>query len=254
MGERTGYAEGTFCWVDLATTDAQGAKDFYGGLFGWEPVDQPAEEGVYTMFKLDGKDVAAMYEQPAGQSPPSWLSYVSVDDVDARTSRAKELGGKVLLEPFDVMIAGRMALLRDPTGAIFALWQAGSHFGAQRVNDPGCLTWNQLSTDDLDAAERFYTALFGWRAQTIEAGEGTFTIWLNGDNRNGGMMALPPDSGPPHWLAYFTVEDLEAACARVGERGGRVVLPPTEIPAGRIAVAHDPQGAHFAFWEGEVDP
>jgi predicted enzyme related to lactoylglutathione lyase len=260
VGERTGYAPGTFCWVDLATPDPDGAKRFYGELLGWEAEDTPAGDvDTYTMLRVDGKYVCALYEQPREQRrqvPPSWMSYVSVEGVGASAARARELGGTVVQEPVDVMEAGRMALVQDPQGAVFALWEARDHFGAALVNDPGALTLNQLNAADVDAAREFYTGLFGWRIEPAseEGGAGYLGIH-NGENLNGGMMALPPGAGaPPHWLVYFTTEDMDVANGLIGELGGRVLVEPTEVPAGRFLVAQDPQGAAFALFEGEVDP
>lgn len=259
MGERTGYAPGTFCWVELATTDPPAAKAFYAGLFGWEPHDMPVDGGrLYTMLRLDGKDVGALFEQPVeqrGRVPPNWLSYVSVDDVEAVGARAGELGATLVVEPLAVMDAGRMAVLADPHGAVFALWEPGRHFGAGLVNDPGALSLNQLNTTDPDEARRFYSELFGWRVEFTGTDEQDYWGIYNGDALNGGMMPLPPGSpAPPHWLAYFTTADLDAAAARIEELDGRVVVPITPIGVGRILVARDPQGATFALFEGQVDP
>jgi predicted enzyme related to lactoylglutathione lyase len=256
MGERTEHPPGTFSWTDLGTSDAEGAKAFYTGLFGWEAEDSPVPGGgTYTMFKIDGKAVSGLYERD--DLPPAWLSYVTVEDADATAGRAKELGGNVLQDPFDVMEAGRMAVLQDPQGAAFAVWQPKDSIGAELVNDAGSLTMNQLNTSDTDAATEFYSALFGWDVRPVtEEGGPDFYGLYNGDTLNGGMMPLPPDSRgtPPHWLGYFTVEDADDSARRIGEGGGQVVVPPMEIPAGRIVVAQDPQGAFFALFEGEVDP
>jgi predicted enzyme related to lactoylglutathione lyase len=258
MGERTSYAPGTFSWVELGTTDAGGAKRFYSELFGWLPEDMPAGEGTYTMLKLDRKDVGALYElsdqQRSGGAHPAWLSYATVDDVDAATAKAGELGGTVVNGPVDVFDAGRMSLLRDPQGAFFALWQPGRHIGAGVVNDPGSLTWNELATNDVPAATRFYSELFGWSAEAMDTGGGPpYTIVRVGDRTNGGITALRREGVPPHWLVYFTTADTDATVARVEELGGRTVVPAMDVPQGRIAVVLDPQGAAFALFQGEVD-
>lgn len=260
MGVRTSYEPGTFSYVELATSDSAGAKEFYSRLLGWEPQDvEVGDDMTYTMLLLGGNVAAALYQSE--QAPhPAWLSYVTVEDADAAAAKAKELGANVISEPFDVMTFGRMAVLQDPTGAVFAVWEPRESIGAQVVNDPGALTMNQLNTTDTDAAERFYSELFGWRAERqTETGDAVqFWSLVNGDRLNGGMMELVEparEAGvPSHWLAFFTVEDADAAVARIGELGGRVQVEPTEIPAGRFAVAFDPQGATFALFEGEVDP
>jgi predicted enzyme related to lactoylglutathione lyase len=250
MGERTGYPPGTFSWVDLATSDADGAKAFYGGLLGWDFEDMPVPDSPpYSMASVGGRTVAAVYAKRDDSAPPAWLSYVTVQDADAVAGRAKELGATVISEPFDVMQAGRMAVLQDPTGGVFAVWQPGDSIGAQLVNDVGSLTMNQLNTPDPDAAQTFYGELFGWTFQQVATGEQAFWGINNGERLNGGMMPAEP----PAWLAYFTIADIDASAAKVGELGGRVLVGPVPIPAGRILVATDPQGAAFALFEGDVD-
>ena len=259
MGERTAYPPGTFSWVDLGTTDFAGAKSFYSELFGWTLEDMPAGEGmVYSMASLDGKYVAGIYEQNEDQRaqgiPPNWLSFITVGDIDACTAEAERLGAGVLSPPFDVLDSGRMSLVSDPTGAAFAMWQPGNHIGAQLVNVPGALTMNELDTRDVPAAKEFYGALFGWSFQDDPSG--AYTNIKNGENLNGGMMELAPEWGeiPAHWSVYFAVADCEDSLAKIKELGGQVMVEPTEVPAGRFAVAADPQGAPFSLFEGELDP
>ena len=261
MGKRHKYEPGTFSWVDLATTDPAAAKAFYGALFGWTAEDMPAgEAGIYTMLRLDGDDVAALYEmQPEMRAqgvPPHWANYVTVADVDATAAKARELGGIVFGEPFDVLDSGRMAVIQDPTGATVMAWQPGRHIGAGRVNDPGCLTWNDLVTRDIQAARTFYEGLFGWQTEPIEEnGQVVYVTIKNRDRINGGMMPMTPQHGdaPPHWLPYFTATSCDEAVSRLNELGGTTLAGPMEMGAGRIAVIRDPQGAAFALFEGEVD-
>jgi predicted enzyme related to lactoylglutathione lyase len=260
VGERTSHKPGTFSWTDLATTDQEGAKGFYQGLFGWDCEDTPVGDGVYySMMRIGGRAVAAISTQPASMReqgiPPVWNSYVTVEDADAAAARANEVGGNVLAEPFDVLDAGRMAVLGDPQGAFFMVWQPRASIGAELVNAPGALTLNQLNTSDPEAARRFYSELFGWEIRELEGTGQPYWSIHNGETLNAGMMNLPPGAeAPPHWLVYFATEKLEDTLAQVGERGGEVVVSPTDVPAGRIAVARDPQGAYFALWEGELDP
>jgi uncharacterized protein len=250
MGERTSHPPGTFSWVDLATSDAHGAKAFYGGLLGWDFEDVPIPDSPpYSMASVGGRTVAAVYGKRDDAAPPAWLSYVTVQDADAAAGRAKELGATVISEPFDVMQAGRMAVLQDPTGGVFAVWQPGESIGAQLVNDVGSLTMNQLNTPDPDAAQAFYGELFGWTFQQVASGEQAFWGINNGERLNGGMMPAEP----PAWLAYFTIADIDASAGKIAELGGRVLVGPVPIPAGRILVATDPQGAAFALFEGEVE-
>lgn len=254
MGERTAYPPGTFCWVELGTNDAGGAKAFYSTLLGWETDDAPTGTGTYTMARVATFPVAGMYER-ADSAPPGWLSYISVADAETTAKRAAELGATVLYPAFDVMDAGRMALLQDPTGAVLGLWQPTGTIGATLVNDPGALVLNQLNTSDPDEAQRFYGELFGWRVEHSGTDEQAYWGLYNGDALNGGMMPLPPEAGAPsHWLVYFTTADLDRSVAQIPELDGTVLVPPTAIQSGRIAVALDPQGAAFALFEGDVDP
>ena len=259
MGTRTSHAPGTFSWVDLQTSDPDAARDFYGGLFGWTYDIRPIGDGAaYAMALVDGEAAGAIAPMPPGaQFPPHWNSYVTVESADAVSERARELGGATPMEPFDVFDAGRMAVIADPTGAIVLGWEPKANPGAGRVNDPGCFTWNELGTKDPARAAEFYSALFGWTYDEQDMGPmGTYRIIKNGDRSNGGIRAQSEMEAdvPPNWLVYFTVEDIDAAVAKAGEQGGKVLAPVMALPMGsRIAVLADPQGAAFAFFEGEVD-
>lgn len=254
MAERTGYTPNTFCWPELMTTDAAGAKAFYGGLFGWDLTDNPiGPDAVYIMAGLRGKNVGAMYdmnEEHRKQGvPPHWLSYVSVVSVDDTLARAKELGANVLVDAMDVFDIGRMAVLTDPEGAVFALWQPKQHIGAELVNEPGSLCWNELCTNDVDKAGAFYTQLFGWDSQSADMGGTHYTSFMNGERPAGGMLQIRKEWGevPPNWAVYFAVEDCDAAAAKIKELGGNILNPPTDIPGvGRFTVGQDPQGAVFS--------
>jgi predicted enzyme related to lactoylglutathione lyase len=212
------------------------------------------------MLSLEGDEVCALYEMEAerreGGISPHWFSYVSVEDAEVTASRARELGGKVHGEAFDVMDSGRMAVIQDPTGAVLAAWEPRAHIGADRVNDPGCLTWNELQSRDPETAAAFYAELFGWETNPIaEAGKLVYVTIKNADFANGGIMPITEQHGsaPPHWLPYFTVPSCDVAVARVGELGGEELAGPFDVGAGRIAVVQDPQGAAFALFEGETD-
>jgi len=258
MGERTGYAPGTFCWVGLATSDPAGAQAFYTSLFGWQAEDLPAGvAGTFTMLRQDGKDVAILYRQMpearAAGAPPHWTSFISVEDAGATAARAGELGGAaVFREPFDVLDAGRVAAIRDPTGAIVSLWQPRSRIGATLVNDVGALCWNELTTTDVEPAKRFFGELLGWEYKTDEGG---YVSISNAGGLNGGMREQTEQERgmPPNWLPYFTVEDADAAARKAEQVGGRKLLPTTSIHIGRFAVVADPQGAAFAVFEGQTD-
>jgi uncharacterized protein len=251
MGERTSYAPGTFSWVDLATSDADGAKVFYGALLGWEFEDMPVPDAPpYSMATIGGRRVAALYPKRDESQPPAWLSYVTFEDTDATAERARELGATLISEPFEVLEAGRMAVLQDPAGAVFAIWQPRATIGAELVNDAGAFGLNQLNSSDPQAARSFYAELFGWAFSDVSAGGQAYWGIENGGRLNGGMM---PADGPSTWLVYFTSADIDASVARVGELGGRVLVGPVPVPGGRIAAAVDPQGAAFALLEGRVD-
>ena len=260
MGERTSYAPGTFCWADLQTSDQEGAKRFYGELFGWEFEDMPAGDGVtYSMAGIGGKQVAAIAPVPPGQEemPPHWNSYVAVDDVDAVAARVPQLGGSVLAPPFDVMEAGRMAALADPQGGAFLIWQARQHVGAALVNGPGRLSWNELATPDPEAAGEFYSALFGWNVEPMQGLEMPYWVIRNGERGNGGIMGQPPSmaGAPPFWTVYFGTDDADRTVAAAQELGGSVVMPVSAMADGqmRLAVLSDPAGAAFALYQGQFE-
>jgi len=260
MPQFTQHAPGTFSWPELATTDQKGAVAFYRALFGWTVNDQPiGPNDMYSLLQLNGNEVGAAYTMREDERkmniPPHWNSYVTVTNVDDAAKRAKELGATVLAPPFDVMDAGRMAVLRDPTGAVFQVWQAGRSIGAKTLGEPGALCWTELMTDDTAAAEKFYTALFGWTAK--HSGPGSpmpyteFTV-KGADRPSVGLLGrLPhmPKEVPPFWLPYFMVTDVDATAAKSGSLGGKAHVPPQDLPGtGRFAVLVDPQGAPFAVF------
>jgi hypothetical protein len=259
MAEMERYPAGTFCWVDLATTDARGAADFYTRLFGWDTVDLSADgAGAYTMLARNGKKVCALFgmnpdlcEQGV---PAHWQSYISVDDAEISCARLAELGGEIVQPAFDVSGVGRMAVVRDPAGAAFALWQPGQHVGAQIVNEPGTLCWNELHTPRSEQAIAFYGELFGWTARRSQgAVAGVPSVqFVHADRPAAGLIEIRPEWGemPPIWAVYFAVADCEATLSSVETLGGRVAMPPTEDPGrGRFAFIQDPQGAFFAIIE-----
>jgi predicted enzyme related to lactoylglutathione lyase len=258
MGKRTSYSPGTFSWVDLATVDAAAAKSFYSGVFGWVTQDTDAGGSAdYTMCRIDGDAVCGLYEMSqemrASGAPASWTNYVTVADADAAAARVTEGGGGVIRQAFDVLDVGRQALLKDPQGAVFAVWQPRSWIGAERVNDVGCLCMNELAATDMSAAGSFYGRLFGWTVEfSDDAPDGPAMI-LNHGEVNGAVFAAPHGEGA-HWRPCFTVEATDKALERVSELGGRQVGEPLDIGHGTIAMVLDPQGARFTIFAGEVDP
>jgi predicted enzyme related to lactoylglutathione lyase len=258
MAQRSEYTDGTFCWAELTSTDQEAAKAFYAGLLGWQADDRPVgEDSYYSMQLMDGKPVAAIAGQPQQQReagvPSMWSSYVKVSDADATATRAKELGADVHAPPFDVFTAGRMAVIQDPQGAYFMLWQPGDHIGAALVNAPGALVWNELQSRDLDASASFYGDLFGWSTEPMDTSQGRYLTIVNQGAYNGGMRDLTPPS-PPSWLVYFGVEDLDAALVKLGELGGSALTGTIDIEIAKLAVVMDPQGAVFALYDGQLTP
>lgn len=252
MSERTSYAPGTPCWVDLATPDLDAAESFYRELFGWEIPELPnsAEMGGYRRAKKGGRDVAgAMPLMQEGQ-PPAWSTYISVDDADVISRAIQEHGGTMIAEPMEVASYGRLAMFTDPEGAFFGIWQPLDFAGAELVNEPGALSWNELETRDPEAAKRFYGAVFGWE---FEAGEDmkemTYYVATVDGARVAGMADVKGKMAgeiPAHWMTYFSVEDAEGAVEKIEAGGGTVHFGPIDIPVGRFAMAADPAGAAFA--------
>lgn len=246
MPERTEYPAGMPNWVDLNTTDPAAAKQFYTGLFGWTYDDQPmSDEGAYSLAQIDGKDVAAISPMPPGSDgiPTHWNSYVSVPDVEATVGLVEGAGGTVVMPPFDVMDAGRMAIVQDPTGAMINVWQAKNHAGARLVNDPNMWSWNELLTPDVPKAGEFYAKVFGWTVHPVP--DGSYTEFkLNGDSIAGAQNPPMPFI-PPAWTVYFAVDDTDAMIEKIKAGGGALFAGPIDIPIGRLAVAADPQGGMF---------
>ena len=250
MAERTSYPPGTFSWSELVTRDAGAAKDFYATAFGWDYEDMPVGEGqVYTMARRDGKDVAALYSSE--DQPPHWNCYVTVASADQSATRAAELGGTVVQEPFDVMDAGRMTVIADPTGAALCLWEPRANIGADLVNAPGSLTWDDLITPDPDRAAAFFGELFGWTTEE-EPESGGYRVIQNGGRENGGIMP-GRQGGPPSWIPYFGHDDVGRLVGEIPGLGGQVFNGPVQMWQGKIAVLGDPQGAVFAVWTGHYD-
>jgi len=261
MGQRTSYTPGTFSWVELSTTAQDDAKQFFSGLFGWDYDDSPVgDDMVYSMAKVGGDYVGAISPQMEDERkmgvPPHWNNYITVDDADAIAARAGELGGNVLAPPFDVMEVGRMAVLQDPSGGVFCIWQPKQHIGAGLVNAPGALCWNELNTRDPEGAMAFYEGLLGWSFEKNEQNAGG-DYWMihNGGNMNGGVRRMGdemPAEVPAFWLPYFATESVADTLGKVESGGGGVMMPRTEFPQGALAVARDPAGATFALFEGEL--
>ena len=252
--EMTKHDPGTPSWADLGTPDLDGSIAFYSGLFGWQIEKGPEEAGGYSMALLRGKAVAGLGPLMSEGQPPSWSTYFSVGDVEETAQKVRDNGGQVFMEPMKVQIGsdhfGSMGVFADPTGAVFSAWEPHQHIGAQLVAEPGALVWHELVTRDIDAAKDFYAAVFAWGADTSEAGPTTYTEWKLGGRAIGGMLQMNeewPMDIPAHWMAYFAVEDADAAAEKAQELGATLRVPPTDIPnVGRFAVVVDPAGAQFS--------
>jgi predicted enzyme related to lactoylglutathione lyase len=273
MPERDGYIPGVPCWVDTSQPDPEAAVDFYSGLFGWVYADvmPPGSEGKYFIARLRGGDVAAVGSIPEAAPPVAmWNTYVAVESADDTASKVRDAGGGAVMEPFDVMDAGRMAVFTDPEGAAFLVWQAKQLKGAQIVNEPGSLNFNGLATRDVERAKSFYGSVFGWTTLTIDGGAQMWTLPGYGDyleRDNPGLRKQVAEAGgpagfedvvasinpiaddqpdtPAHWSVTFGVDDADATAARAAELGGKVVVPPMDAPWVRMTMISDPQGATF---------
>jgi uncharacterized protein len=272
MPERDGYIPGVPCWIDTSQPDPESAVDFYRGLFGWEFEDvmPPDSPGKYFIARIRGGDVAAVGSIPEGAPPQAmWNTYIWVDSADETAGKVRDAGGQIVMEPFDVMTAGRMAVCADPEGAVFCVWQANEHKGAKIVNEPRSLVFNGLNARDVDGAKAFYGSVFGWETLSVGGGElwtrpgyGDHLEQSNPDLRKqmaeGGappgfedvVAAINPirdDEAdmPPHWSVTFSVDDADMTAEKATELGGKVLSPPMDAPWVRMTVLEDPQGATF---------
>ena len=252
MPAMTSYPSGTPSWADLLAHDGQKAKDFYTGLLGWTYEDHPVDGTmVYTMYSHQGQAVCASAERGPGQEnlPPHWSVYVTVDDLEAALERARNAGGTVIAEPFDVLEVGRMAIIQDPQGAYLRLWFPKGHAGASVMMEPGALCWFELATNDTEGAQAFYSALLQLDAIPDPDAAFPYTLLTRGEQHVAGIMEIGADWGPvpPNWGVYFGVNDVEATVAKAQELGGGVVVAPMDIADfARFAVLRDSEGAVFS--------
>jgi hypothetical protein len=272
MSERDGYIPGVPCWIDTSQPEPAEAVAFYGSLFGWELDDAmpPGSGGSYFIGRLRGGDVAAISGIPEGAPPMAmWNTYVWVDSADATAAKAREAGGAVISEPFDVLDAGRMAVLADPEGAVFCVWQAKNHRGAKVVNEHGALVFNTLATRDPAGAEAFYRAVFGWQLLALPAGMmwalpgyGDHLEALTPGIREQAEQMGAPDgfidvvaavesiaagdsTTPAQWSVTFAVDNADDIADAARKLGGEVIAGPSDAPWTRSATIKDPQGATF---------
>jgi uncharacterized protein len=244
------HPPGIFCWPELATTDVDAAARFYTSLFGWEAVEVGEGDHPYTLLRLDGLDAAGAYAAGDEPAPPHWNVYVAVASADAAAERAQALGGTQIAPPSDVMDIGRMAVLADPSGATFHVWEARTHIGARVLDVPGALCWTELLTTDLGAAEGFYSRLFGWRTERDNPAA-TYVEVIHQDKPVAGMLRIGTGqrSRAPHWMPYFAVADVDDTLAVARRHFGTLLAPPADLPTvGRFAVLRDPLGAAFGIF------
>jgi uncharacterized protein len=260
MSERSEYAPGEFCWVDLSTTDVEAAKSFYGDLLGIEAEAAPGdseETGGYGFFVKGGKMLAGIGPVQSGEGHSAWSSYVKVEDADATAAKVKEAGGSVFFGPADLPNdAGRVAMLRDPSGAFFGVVEQNRNPGAQLVNEPGAWTWNNLLTRDLEGAKDFYGKVFGWTAEHNDEAPPNVLMWQVKGQRcpegMGGLMGITDDlpaEMPAHWQVYFIVDNADEAIAKAESNGAEVGFGPIDVPIARMATLVDPQGAVVSILE-----
>ncbi|GAA0361637.1 VOC family protein [Microbispora corallina] len=248
MPDRTSYHPGTPNWVDLRTPDPEQARSFYGPLFGWTFDDRPGPDGgLYSLCRMNGGIVAAIGSAPP-DSAPRWTTYLAVDDVDAAVTEVEAAGGRLLTPPYGVGAMGRAALVADPGGVAFGLWEAGEHVGATVVNEPGAFVWSELMTEGREAAPPFYERVAGLTTTTVDLGGAPFTGFVAGGTMVGGVIAPPREGVEQRWIVYFSAADVEDLARRAEGLGGTVVHGPIDSPVGPLAALRDPQGAPFSVW------
>ncbi|WP_278314190.1 VOC family protein [Lolliginicoccus levis] len=242
----TAWPAGTPCWADCAVDDVARAREFYGAVMGWEFEETATETGGYLIARKNGHVAAGIMPKPQGMEdmPSAWTTYLATEDADATAEAAAANGAQVPVAPMDVMTEGRMAIIVDPTGAFFGLWQPIDHTGAAVVNEPGGMCWNELHTRDIDGAKDFYAKLFGYSyKQLSEEGMTYFVAELGGEGVAGMMLNdMAPAEVPPMWNAYFAVENCDAATDAATSHGGTILMPPSDSPYGRMSVVQSPQG------------
>jgi predicted enzyme related to lactoylglutathione lyase len=247
------HLPGEFCWADLGAPDVAGAKKFYRSVLGLEAQDIPMGPGqCYSLLQIKGKDVCALYPMMPEQRgrPPAWVPYIAVTSVDRTLKKVTAAGGKVCVGPVEAMKAGRMAVVQDPQGAVFALWQARAHKGSKVKGVPGSICWRDLSTSDRPAAAKFYGKVFGWKLETQDFSGNSYYLFKQGKKGVGGMWPHPLPKHLPAWFTYWVVESCAKAVTKAKRLGGKVILGPITVPKTcTFAIVRDDQGAAFGVLE-----
>jgi len=243
------HGPGSICWIDLASTDAAGATQFYCDLFGWTATEPIENAGGYRMLLRDGRQVAGLAPVWGDTDGSTWSTYVASADADQTCAAAVASGGEVVMDAMDVLTAGRMAVLRDPAGAQVSVWQAGDHHGYEVHSEPGTPIWSELMTRDLASARLFYESVFGWTALEEDFGGIPYTVWKRREHLVGGALEMDeswPENTHPHWMVYIATADCDATARRCDALGGTVWHPPEDIGPGRCSLLEDPAGGTFS--------
>ena len=237
---------GKFVWHEHVSSDPARAQEFYSQLFGWGTEAFASGEGDYTMISSGGQTHGGYGKAMEGAPPTHWLSHVRVESLDETVEKAKRAGGALAAGPFDMGEVGRIGIIKDPQGAFVSAYEPAQDMPPAE----GVFVWDELGTTDVDAAQRFYEAVFGWTTTDMGSEYGGYRIFNTGSSENGvaGMMTLPDASIPPLWQPYVAVDDPDATVAKAKELGGALRMEPMDVPdVGRIAVLEDPQGASFGI-------
>lgn len=256
MAEFTSHAPSTFSWIDLGTNDTKSAIEFYSELFGWKIIETSSSGNAmdYIIFTLNNKPVAAIYElmpeQKQANLPPYWGSYIEVENIEEVLQKAEQLGAKIINKATEVSNEGKFAVVSDPEGAVFCLWQSRDYKGSAYKYQHGSLCWNELGARNPSAHEHFYNNLFGWTSKTTIMGMGPYTVYSIGETATAGMYQMSEEMKeiPPHWLVYFEIENMDKAMEFITAKGGEILMPKLFIESvGYYAIARDPQGAVFGL-------
>lgn len=223
--------------MDAQLPDVAAGRRFYGELFGWTFRDAP---GGSVWALRDGEPVAGLGRKTDGRMPTVWTVYFATPDIEGLADRIWAAGGQVVTAPMPVADLGTSALVTDPEGAVFALWEPAGHQGFGVRHKPGAFAWAELYARDTEAANTFYGGLFH---------DALFGPGSHPDFGRAPVADVFPAEMPPHFLVHFQVADCEAALGTVGRLGGRVQAPPFETSYGKVAVVTDNQGASFAVLE-----